>query len=284
MRILLSVLFFLFVDVSFVLCSKMESEASPQPLDCRVKRSRRADKPDYPNNPEVPIEIWAELKPYFLPVDHPVKKKLDRLFGTDRITLSEKTFTDAGFEITRRHRPFNAIVTGHKNLKGYLVKVYLDSRFSLPEWKMWLRRIKGAEVIRECIKRHGYTHFSVPKKWIYPLPSEPSPPPNDLYTRKNFILVVEDMHILDRQGNERAYKKKITKPLLEALYTILSECGLTDCVYIGNMPFTKNNKIAFIDTELFFNGTPNFTRLKKFLSPEMQEHLANLVNKTECNK
>jgi hypothetical protein len=240
---------------------------------------------DYAYNPHVPIDLWMQLKPHFLPIDHPIKKKLDHLFYHERVTLSEETFVAAGFSITRRNRPHNAIVTGHKKLKGYLLKVYLDSQLAIPEWHMWLKRIKGVEVIDACIKRHGYTQFVLPKKWIYPLPAEPSPPPNEQYQRKNFILVVEDMHILNHRKNKEAYKNHMTSSLLDALYTVLMECQLTDCAYIGNMPFTKQGKIAFIDTELFFNGIPNFDKIKKHLSTPMQAHLEQLIqNRDPGNK
>lgn len=232
---------------------------------------------DYAYNLHVPIDLWMQLKPYFLPVDHPIKKKLDRLFQQERVTLSEETFVAAGFSITRRNRPHNAIVTGHKKLKGYLLKVYLDSQPPISDWQMWLKRLKGVEVIDACIKRHDYTQFILPKKWIYPLPAEPSPPLTEQYHRKNFILVVEDMHILSHRENQKAYENKMTPSLLEAIYTILMECQLTDCAYIGNMPFTKHGKIAFIDTELFFNGIPNFDRIKKHLSAPMQAYLEQLI-------
>jgi hypothetical protein len=232
---------------------------------------------DYPYNPYVPIEIWMELKPYFLPLNHPIKKKLDHLFQNKRVTLSEETFVEAGFSITRLNRPLNAIVTGHKELKGHLLKVYLDSQLALPDWQMWKRRIQGVEVIQQCLTQHGFTQFVLPKKWIYPLPAEPSPPLSEKYNRKNFILVVEDMHILSHKENAKAYKEKMTKRILNALYTVMLECQLTDCVWIGNMPFTKKGKIAFIDTELFHNGIPDFERFKKHLSPSMQEHLDKLM-------
>lgn len=233
---------------------------------------------DYPYNPYIPIEVWLELKPYFLPLNHPIKKNLDHIFQDNkRVTLSEETFVEAGFSITRLNRPINAIVSGHKELKGYLVKVYLDSQLALPEWQMWIRRIKGIEVIQQCLNQHGFTQFVLPKKWIYPLPTEPSPPLSEAYNRKNFILVVENMHILNQKENAKAYKEKMTRCLLSALYTVMLECQLTDCVWIGNMPFTKKGKIAFIDTELFHNGLPDFERLKKYLSPPMQEHLNKLM-------
>lgn len=236
---------------------------------------------DYPYNSHVPIETWLELKPYFLPLNHPIKKKLDYLFQDKRVTLSEETFVEAGFSITRLNRPINAIVTGHEALKGYLLKVYLDSQLALPEWHLWMRRIKGVKVIQQCLNKHGFTQFILPKKWIYPLPAEPSPPLSEGYNRKNFILVVEDMHILNHKENAKAYQEKMTRRLLNALYTVMLECQLTDCVWIGNMPFTRKGKIAFIDTELFHNGIPNFQRFKKYLSPPMQKHLDELIKQNK---
>lgn len=278
-------LFFIFLFNSFVLFGWDELDDFYEETmvnDERVEAKKRGDVlNEYPYNPHVPIDLWMELKPYFLPMDHPIKKKLDRLFEKKRVTLSNETFVAAGFSITRPHRPFNAMVTGHKKLKGYLLKIYLDSQFNLPEWEMWMRRIKGAAVVRECLIKHRFTQFVVPKKWIYPLPAEPSPPLGDLYHRKNFILVVEDMDILDRKKNEQAYKQNVTRSLLKALYTVLVECQLTDCVYIGNMPFTKSGKIAFIDIELFHNGAPEFHRLKKYFSLPMQNHLDKLVREGE---
>lgn len=268
----------------FFLACFLLSPLSAQNLSCESvleypieSIDRRKDISEYPYNPHVPLELWLQLKPYFLPVTHPIKKKLDSLFYGKRVTLSEENFVEAGFSITRRHRPLNAVVSGHKDLKGYLVKVYLDSQFALAEWQMWLRRIKGIEVIQDCLKKHRYQDFVLPKKWIYPLPAEPSPPVSPLYNRKNFILVVEDMQILSHKENERAYKQKMTRRLLENLYTVLMECQLTDCIYIGNMPFTKYGKIAFIDTELYFNGIPDFGRFKKYLSVPMQQHLEKLI-------
>lgn len=236
---------------------------------------------NYPYNPHVPIEIWNEVEPHFLPCDHPIKKKLDRIFKKKRVTLSEQTFVEAGFSITRLNRPINAVVTGHKDLKGYLVKVYLDSQFAIPEWQMWLRRIKGIEIIQECLDKHQFTQFVLPKKWIYPLPTEPSPPIDERYNRKNFILVVEDMHILDHKKNAQAFKETLNKPLLNDLYIVLTECGLTDCVWIGNMPFTKKRKITFIDTELFHNGIPEFEKLKTYFSDPMKDHLEKLIRESE---
>lgn len=234
---------------------------------------------EYPYNPLIPKEIWEELTPYFLPEEHPIKDSLDQIFHQSRVTANEETFTKAGFAITRSNRPYNAVVTGHKKLKGFLVKVYLDSQYPVIDWQMWMRRIKGCEVIKKCIAKHRLTQLLVPKKWIYPLPQEPSLPEQEGTNRKHFILVVEDMRIVDHQENSRMFKEKMTGKLLKEIFTAMAECELTDCVWIGNMPFTKKGRIAFIDTELFYNGFPEFERLKKYLSTPMQEHLDQLIQR-----
>lgn len=231
----------------------------------------------YPYNPHVSREVWKELEPHFLPKKHPAKEALDLIFSEKRVTHSAETFTEAGFTITRLNRPNNAVVSGHPKLKGYLIKAYLDTQLEIPEWEMWLRRIKGIKKIQKCIDRHQFTEFVLPQKWIYPLPIDPSPPLEENIHRKNFILVVEDMEILDKRENPKAYKEKMTSELLEDIFVVMTECQLTDCVWIGNMPFTKSGKITFIDTELFKNGIPEFERLKKYLSPPMQEHLDRLL-------
>lgn len=234
---------------------------------------------EYTYNPLVPKEIWEELTPYFLPEEHPIKGSLDQIFHRSRVTTNEEIFTKAGFAITRQNRPYNAVVTGHKKLKGFLVKVYLDSQYPVIDWQMWMRRIKGCEVIQECIQKHQLTQLLVPKKWIYPLPQDPSPPEEEWINRKHFILVVEDMNIVDHQENGRLFKEKMTRRLLKEIFTVMAECELTDCVWIGNMPFTKKGKIAFLDTELFYNGFPEFERLKKYLSIPMQKHLDKLIQR-----
>lgn len=231
----------------------------------------------YPYNPYVSPDVWQILEPYFLPLNHPIKAKLDRIFSKTRATLSPESFEAAGFGKVKLRQPGNLVIGRHPNLKGYLVKAYLDTQIPLPEWSNWINRIQGAESIQACLKKHRYRSFTVPKKWIYPLPAEPSPPNNGLYNRKNFILVVEDMNILSSDKNLKAYQKKITPEILDALYVILSEEGLLDSVYPDNIPFTKTGEIAFIDTEHHHKWPIPYDRLARYLSPNMQRYWQQLI-------
>jgi hypothetical protein len=233
----------------------------------------------YIYNPHVPYALWQELEPYFLPEDHPVKAKLDKLFQKERITLSRETFQKAGFGKPRKRADTNIVVGKNPILTGFLIKAYLDTQPSVAEWVNWLDRIQGAEAIRACIKRHRYTHlFKVPRKWIYPLPADPSPPLSPEYNRKNFILVVEDMRVLNHEENCRAYEKEMDDERLNALYVVLTEVGLIDSVYLDNTPFTRDGKMAFIDTEHYHKGPIDYERLSKYLSPSMRIYWRKLVN------
>ncbi len=221
------------------------------------------------NNPYISDDIWQHVTPYLIPDDHPAKEALDKIFSSSRALRSVKAMRQAGFS-----NPVpgykGMIVTKHKSIPGYLIKAYLDTT-NIPEWLALTHRAIGARYIQNTIDKFGYQGImKVPKKWIYPLPAEPSPPQEEGYFRKNFVLVVENMKILSFADNEAAYKRLITKKILEALYTVLREDKLVDSVYIDNIPFSRDGKIAFVDTEHFNTTT----------KPLHLEHLARCFSKS----
>lgn len=227
----------------------------------------------FPYNPLVPPQLWSELEPYFLPDKHPIKSRLDWLFKHIRATQSEENFEKAGFDKPRMRKPTNIVIGRHSRFKDYIFKVYLDTQPPLCEWDNWVKRIEGARAIQACLDRHGFCHFSVPKKWIYPLPLDPSPPESPHFHRKNFILIVEKMDILPSKSNLKAFKEKITSEILQELYTILTDEGLIDSVYPDNIPFTTCGKLAFIDTEHRYPGRAvHYEKLTPFFSQKMQEY------------
>lgn len=232
----------------------------------------------YSYNPYVDIAIWDKLKPYFLPFDHPVRSFLDEIFQNDRATLSRESMIQAGFELHAPKDPTNLVVGNHMFLEGYLVKAYLDTQL-FDETDNFFRRITGAKSIKKCIQKHGYGKlFQVPKKWIYPLPLNPSPPNCPLYRRKNFVLIVEDMHLLNHHENGKCFKKKITTKILDALFTLLTEEGLIDSVTRGNIPFNIEGKMNFIDTEHHHLWPIPYQTLLKYLNPEMQKYWQSLID------
>lgn len=232
----------------------------------------------YVRNPLISEDVWEKLTPYFLPRRHPIRSKLDSLFKK-RISLSSKTLKDAGF-LSPKARPHSHLVCSkHPKLEGYLLKIYTDDYPEVDEWKLLMKRINGLIATKASIKRHGYEKMlTVPRKWIYPLPEKAVPPEG--YFRKYFILVVEDMNIEKKRDNYALWKgPALTKARMDAIYTVINEVGLCDCVYPFNVPFCKYSmKLAFIDTEDNQCGPVNFRILLKYLRPEMQTYLQELIN------
>ena len=204
--------------------------------------------------------VWQKVQGDLLPLDHPIKPALDKLFGSSRVLTNRVTYMAAGFtyhERTRRRR----LISKNPYLTGYLIKTYLDIHpVNKEDGLIWQHRIEGAKQIQACIDKHGYNHImKVPKKWLYPLPNRPKatgPYP------KGFILVVEDMDILSHSANNEKYKTKLTLEQMNAIYVVLKENLLWDSIFVFNIPFSKDGKIAFIDTE-FFNSTSHPLRLER---------------------
>lgn len=232
---------------------------------------------NYERSPYVTEESWKFLQTYLLPSNHPIKPKLDKIFKASRVTQSTQSVKDAGFT---RHIARNysfAVVSPHPELKGYLVKMFLDNQSNTPDFEQWVERIDGANYVKASIKAHGYEKlFKVPNKWIYPLPLEPSPSPGSY--RKNFILVVEDMKIYrGRKTTKRWQGNQMTMKRADAFFVILQDVGLKDSIYPFNVPFCEDGKQAFIDTEHHHKWPICFNLTTPYFNPMMQEYWLHLI-------
>jgi len=228
----------------------------------------------YQRSPHVSEKVWDKVQPYLLPLNHPVKPELDRIFSEYRATSSHSAMTNAGFSFKLPRGDRRVTVAKHREIKGHLLKTYLDTQnVKQKEWKIWIHRIKGAKCIQASIERHRYKHImKTPKKWIYPLP--PTPLEGEGHFRQNFVLVVENMRILSTEKNKNKYYKALNKEKLDALYVLITENLLIDSVYIDNIPFCKDGKIAFIDTEHYLTKERplKLHRMAKHFSPTMQDY------------
>lgn len=227
----------------------------------------------YPYNSYVDHEVWEMLEPYFLPINHPLKKKLDSLFKIYRITLSRECLIEAGFTpLEKPKKDGNLVVAKNPYLKGYLFKIYFDTQ-KVREWDNFYRRATGAESIKKYIQKHKLQHlFRVPQKWIYPIPLNSTLPNDPQLHRKNFILIVEDMHILNHHDNSEAFQTKVTRERLDELYALITHEGLIDSVFRGNIPFNEEGQMNFIDTEHHHRSPIPYHFLNRYLNPEMQEY------------
>ncbi|MFA6915116.1 MAG: hypothetical protein WC222_01850 [Parachlamydiales bacterium] len=210
-----------------------------------------------------------EILPYLLPNDHPIKASLDSFFSKKRVIFNRKTLEDAGFANTTPRQFTSLIVTTHPNYPGCIFKLYLDVQryhHRTSELYLWLLRVEGAEKVRHVIAEHHLDSFlKVPKKWIYFLPDQAKIP--DGYYPRHYILIEEDMELVSNTENRTYWSsEKVTPSLLNAVYLVLSEVGLSDCAKIDNIPVSKDGKIAFIDTQTHGKGKVPFHRLNKALS------------------
>ncbi len=188
------------------------------------------------------------IKPYLLPEKHRMKKQLDVIFTYRGILASTEAMEKVGFEIICHRKGRGLVVAKHPLLKNYLIKTYLDTATHV-DWMGWVRRIEGAKRVQRAIDSHRRhkRYVKVPKKWIYHIP-EGVRGLNESHVPREFLLLVQDMKILSKAESVKLYKTVISHKALKSLYYIINESGYSDC-HIGNLPFSKDGKIAFIDTE-----------------------------------
>lgn len=237
-------------------------------------------------NPSIYVsdESWTLVSDYLIPNDHPAKKKLDTIFSRSRAIFDEAAMFAAGFDASPPQHHTHMIVAKHPELKGYVIKAYLDVQDYFedkPEEHYWIKRIIGVQYIRKSIDNHDYNYlFKVPQKWIYLLPDNPSPPRKSL--RKNFILVAEDMELFDKAINDRLWgSERVNEDLLFALYQITTDVGLLDSAKPDNCAFSFDGKVAFVDTELYHKRKVKYSKLTPYLSPAMQSYWKKLTKNEE---
>ena len=72
-------------------------------------------------------EEWNSVAAYFLPENHPMKPKLDKIFERSRVTRNSKAVLNAGFFNSKPGQYSHVVVSKHFDLPGYIVKMYLDT-------------------------------------------------------------------------------------------------------------------------------------------------------------
>lgn len=217
----------------------------------------------------VSTELWDDLAPYFLPENHPIKSKLDKIFTKKSVTRSSRTVLNAGFFNADQGKYSKTVVSAHFELNGYIVKMYLDSFTEINEGEKFKERVVGARAIKACIREFNLQDvLKVPKKWIYPIPefSDSGAAP------KHFVLIAEDMRPFDTKKTLSRWKSKITTRQLDAVRIVLDVVGLPDCAYAFNIPFCRDGKLAFLDTEYNALWPVNYGRMDQYLKGDMLKY------------
>jgi hypothetical protein len=198
-----------------------------------------------------------------LPKNHPLQPSLKQVFRDSKMFKSSEYFRRAGFDIKRGHK--HLMVAAHPYIPGYLFKKFPDYTYpQLTQLENFVRRVEGAKIVRNLIKKHKFKHLIVPQKWIYKLPSSFS----RVERARSYILIVENMDICS-EAEVAAKYYNMDKEMLKELCTLLHALGGCDA-YPRNQPFTRSGKIAFIDTE-HVGGMPG--HFQKHIIPALNPSL-----------
>jgi hypothetical protein len=246
-----------------------------------VEKKTNKTSSSFENNPLLSKSAKRQIRPYLLPRKHEAKRVLDHIFSKSRAIQDANTFANAGF-ITHFIQKRSFIrVASHPSLPGYLMKVYLDNELrlkrNLPGWHWFVKRCEGVAKIQKVIQKNKIRNFATPKKWIYPIPIHGVFANDPKYVRKEVILLVEDMRLVSKTANLHAWKHSITREHLKELYKIISQ-GSGSSYRADNIPYTKNGKFAFIDTE-YPGKKHDYNSIRSYLSSEMRAEWDKIVKK-----
>lgn len=233
------------------------------------------------HHPYVSEGAWAKVSPYLMPEEHPLKARLDKMFSKARVLKNINTLWIAGFTITKPQKYTGVIVTTHKKMPGYIFKMYTDQQSTFarcPEYVDWVDRASGADYVRENIQALGWeAYFKTPHKWIYALP--PLPAGSNSLSQKNFILVEEDMLLLSEQKNKEKWNSKtVSLLLLDMIFHLVATTGLIDGCKPSNIPFCKDGKMAFIDTQWHHHKPAGFHKLFRILPKKFWGYWQSLID------
>ena len=68
---------------------------------------------------------------------------------------------------------------------------------------------------------------------------------------------------------------------MDEFFNILETVGLHDCAKPHNAPFSKDGRIAFIDTQSYHEWSVNFKALTPYLSPANKAYWKMLIKKDQ---
>lgn len=216
-----------------------------------------------------------EVNECLMPQDHPLQSQFKDLFQDRHMFLSLSHLKKCGFT-TLSYKRNKIMVARHPDIKHYLIKKFCDVNFRSKEEQLnnYLKRITGARALQEFINLNQLKHIVVPQKWLYELPNQFS---NAKTGEKSYVLIVEDMNIYTFDGKKGG---KTARKYYSIEYDILKELCTVVYFFRGldsgpyNLAFTRQNKIAFIDTEYWdeWDREGLLGRLLPYLGPNRKKY------------
>ncbi len=168
---------------------------------------------------------------------------LERLFDHGpKMFDSRDRWRRAGFEVLDRSSDNRIMVASHASVPGFLFKKYCNDVSFADQEENYARRIEGVVELKALIDEHVLQYVVVPNKWLYQLPDAFGSPEG-----AGYVLIVEQLELLDDEGSKRAYRRFSDAALRELCVVLHRFRGLDSTV--KNMPLTEDGCVAFIDTE-----------------------------------
>jgi len=189
----------------------------------------------------------------------PIYGQLPGLFTDKKMFDSVDDFEDAGFKIVP-HAPHKMMAASHKSAPGYLFKKYNNDTDGTEQLRNYMRRIEGARMLRGFIEERGFTQLVAPRKWLYELPAD---------FPQRYLLVVDKLDIVSKESTQRAYHRIGKDQMRELAVVLYYFRGLNSTT--ANLPFTRESKIAFIDTERWSNNKDFLRHVGMHLRPSRRD-------------
>jgi hypothetical protein len=166
---------------------------------------------------------------------------LKTLFCDERMFVSRRAWSAAGFRVSERADNGKIMVAAHPSVPGLLFKKYNDDTAQRDQEANYRRRIEGAGRLRAFVDRHLLRRVIIPRKRLLELPHP--------FSRRDpsHILVVERLDLLSDEQTRAAYYG-IDPGILQELCVVLFHFRGMDSS-AKNVPFVTDGRIAFIDTE-----------------------------------
>jgi hypothetical protein len=184
----------------------------------------------------------SELVQYYLPNDHFLHKKLERIVTTTQMFDGPEELRSGGFDLSD-HYGRGLMVAWHPEISGYIIKKFINTIPVIEQLENYVTRIRGSRTIRQFIEGNHITQIVVPRKWLYLLPEKFFNPETG---EPSYLLIAERIDILDTRHTKELYSSEMPRKLLREFVAIITRFRGLDST-IDNMPFTKEHKIAFID-------------------------------------
>ena len=212
----------------------------------------------------------------------PPEINFDKLFPKESNFETAGKLRRNGFDVIRDGTDNERVtVFGHPSAPNHLFKKFLDNVSYSQEKQLgsYERRVRGARSLKAHLERFSISGIIVPRKWLCDLPSR-----FNVDKKPTQILVVEKCNLVEHARAKQLYRD-LSNATLKDLCTIFFTFKRVD-FSTRNMPFTAEDKLAFIDTgymsriteDLAFRRESYKKNVDKLLEEDQQRFAASLWN------